>query len=90
MGSKFLLEIYVEKSASAIYTMYKKSWIIFVKKFRVIVIFDLRGGKLIPFLRPHKSKKGKKSTEGVEKGTQKFCPKNVGTLSVCAPKRLEK
>ena len=35
------------------------------------MLFDLRGGKMA-FLRPHKSKKGKKSTEGVQKGTQKF------------------
>ena len=32
------------------------------------------------FLRPHKSKKDKKSTKGVQKGTQKFSETKVGTL----------
>ena len=62
----------------------------FFQKIGVIVIFDLRGGKMAFFLRPHKSKKGKKSTEGLQKGTQKFSDKNVGTLLVWTPKRLTK
>ena len=42
------------------------------------------------FLRPHESKKGKKSTKGVQKGTPKFSEKNLGTLPLWPPKRLAK
>jgi len=35
-------------------------------------------------------KKGKKSTKVVQKGTQKFPEKNLGTLLLWTPKRLEK
>ena len=49
VGSKFFVRNFCRKSASAIYTLYKKSWIIFFKKFGVIVIFDLRGGKMAFF-----------------------------------------
>ena len=89
-GFKIFVRNFCQKSASAIYTLYKKSWIIFCKKFGVIVIFDLKRWGNGLFLRPHKSKKGKKSTKGVQKGTQKVSDKNVDTLPLIGPKAFGK
>ena len=42
------------------------------------------------FLRPHKSKKGKKSTKGMQKGTQKFSDKKREYFASLDPKAFGK
>ena len=89
VGYKFSLEISVENPAGHIYPV-QKILGNFITKIWNYRHFWPQRWEIDPFLRPHKSKKGQKGTEGVEKGTQKFSEKIVGTLPLWPPKRLAK